>query len=57
MLDEEQFRSVVAACAPELKLTSARRFAEGWDFELWEANGELLFRFPKRAECAEARVI
>ncbi len=57
MLDEAQFRSVVAACAPELKLTTARRFGEGWDFELWEANGELLFRFPKRAECAEALVI
>ena len=57
MLDEEQFRSVVAACEPELTLTSARRFAEGWDFELWEANGELLFRFPKRAECAKALVI
>jgi len=54
MLDEEQFRSIVAACAPELALTSARKFGEGWDFELWEANGELLFRFPKRAECAEA---
>ena len=57
MLDEEQFRNIVAACAPELKLTSARPFAQGWDFELWEANGELLFRFPKRAECAEALVI
>ncbi len=57
MLDEAQFRSVVAACAPELKLASARRFGEGWDFELWEANGELLFRFPKRAYCAEALVI
>ena len=57
MLDEEEFRSVVAECAPELTLTSARRFGEGWDYELWEANGELLFRFPKRAECAEALVI
>ena len=57
MLNEEQFRGVVAACAPELKLTSARRFGEGWDFELWEANGELLFRFPKRAEGVEALVI
>ncbi|MCH7704450.1 MAG: phosphotransferase [Planctomycetes bacterium] len=57
MLDEEQFRNVVAECAPELTLTSARAFAEGWDFELWEANGELLFRFPKRPECAEALVI
>ncbi len=57
MLDEEQFRGVVAACAPELRLASARPFAEGWDFELWEANGELLFRFPKRAECADALVI
>ena len=57
MLDEKQFRRVVAACAPELKLTSARPFGEGWDFELWEVNGELLFRFPKRPECAEALVI
>ncbi len=57
MLDEERFRAIVAACAPKLQLTSARRFAEGWDFELWEANGELLFRFPKRPECAEALVV
>jgi aminoglycoside 2''-phosphotransferase len=39
-----------------------RYFNAGWDYELWEINNELLFRFPLREDCAtrlpiEARLL
>lgn len=62
MLDIEHVRSEIEAGVPELDVSSLRFFAEGWDYELWEAGGDLLFRFPKREECVaplavEARLL
>lgn len=53
---------MIAEGVPGLSVATVRFFEEGWDYELWEVNGELLFRFPKRAECAmplmrEARLL
>ncbi|MBI4571647.1 MAG: hypothetical protein HY723_06815 [Chloroflexi bacterium] len=62
MLDEARCRLAIAEGFPQLDLRSVRYFAGGWDYELWEVNGELLFRFPLREECAgplerEARLL
>lgn len=62
MLDEARCRLAIAESFPQLDLRSVRYFASGWDYELWEVNGELLFRFPQREQCAgplerEARLL
>lgn len=62
MLDEARCRRAIGEAFPQLDLRSVRYFASGWDYELWEVNGELLFRFPQREECAgplrkEARLL
>jgi aminoglycoside 2''-phosphotransferase len=54
MLDEGRCRLAIREAFPALDVQSARYFAAGWDYELWEINGELLFRFPLREECASA---
>ena len=38
---------------PDLDVRSVRYFDSGWDYELWEVNDDLWFRFPKRPECSE----
>ncbi len=53
MLDEDRCRRAIGEAFPGLEVRSARYFAAGWDYELWEINDELLFRFPMREECAE----
>jgi len=62
MLDEERCRHAIAEALPSLELHSVRYFNAGWDYELWEINNELLFRFPLRENCAtrlpiEARLL
>ena len=62
MLDIEEARRIIRGGVPELDVSSLRFFAEGWDYELWEAGGGLLFRLPKREECVaplavEARLL
>ena len=62
MLDEARARRAISEAFPDLKLHIVRYFSAGWDYELWEVNGELLFRFPLREECAgpllvEARLL
>lgn len=62
LLDEVRCRRAIAEAFPEIDVRSVRYFAAGWDYELWEVNGELLFRFPLRPECgdrlpAEARLL
>lgn len=46
----EFYRSVVSECFPQLKIHSIAFLAEGWDSFVWEVNGDVVFRFPKRAE-------
>lgn len=53
MLDAARCRRIIAASFPEIEIETPRYFAEGWDYELWEIEGGLLFRFPKRAETAD----
>jgi aminoglycoside 2''-phosphotransferase len=62
ILDEARCRTVIYQAFPELTVRSLRYFNSGWDYELWEINDELLFRFPLREECAtwlpaEARLL
>jgi aminoglycoside phosphotransferase (APT) family kinase protein len=53
MLDEDRCRRTIDEAFPGLEVRSARYFAAGWDYERWEVNDELLFRFPMREECAD----
>lgn len=48
--DEGRYRAAIAAAFPDLPLRRCRFLAEGWDSAVWEVNGDLVFRFPKRAE-------
>jgi aminoglycoside 2''-phosphotransferase len=62
MLDEGRARRAMAEAFPDLQVHTVRYFSAGWDYELWEINGELLFRFPLREEYAaplraEARLL
>jgi aminoglycoside phosphotransferase (APT) family kinase protein len=45
----ERCRAVLAAAFPDLTVARLRFLAEGWDSTVFEANGTLVFRFPKRA--------
>jgi aminoglycoside phosphotransferase (APT) family kinase protein len=47
-----RYRAAIAAAFPDLAIRSIRFLAEGWDSAAWEVNGELIFRFPKRADVA-----
>ena len=49
VVDEELARRLIGSQFPELQLRSLRHLAEGWDNTVWVANGELAFRFPRRA--------
>ena len=53
MLDRDRCRRIIAQAFPELAVRTLDYFAAGWDYALWQANGEWLFRFPLRVECAE----
>lgn len=50
--DAARYRAIIAAAFPSLAVLSIRFLAEGWDSAAWEVNGDLVFRFPKRAEVA-----
>ena len=52
MLDAKRCRRIISECLPELTVRAVRYFASGWDYELWEVNDDLLFRFPQRKDCA-----
>lgn len=43
---------VLAVCLPDLAVREVRYLAEGWDSTVFEVNGSLIFRFPKRADVA-----
>jgi aminoglycoside phosphotransferase (APT) family kinase protein len=49
VVDEKLARRLIGSQFPELELRSLRHLAEGWDNTVWVANGELAFRFPRRA--------
>jgi aminoglycoside 2''-phosphotransferase len=57
LLDEARCRRILSQAFPELAVRSVEYFASGWDYEVWEANGEWLFRFPLRGECAAPLLI
>lgn len=50
--DVDRYHVAVATAFPDLTVHSIRFLAEGWDSAVWEVNGDLVFRFPKRAEVA-----
>jgi aminoglycoside phosphotransferase (APT) family kinase protein len=49
VVDEKLARRLIGSQFPELELRSLRHLAEGWDNTVWVVNGELAFRFPRRA--------
>lgn len=51
--DAGRIRAMIAAAFPDLPVHTCRFLAAGWDSAVWEVNGDLVFRFPKRAEVAE----
>ena len=53
MLDAERCRRILSEGFPGLEVRTVSYFAQGWDYELWEVNDDLLFRFPLRPEAAE----
>jgi aminoglycoside 2''-phosphotransferase len=48
--DAAPYRTAIASAFPDLRIEALRFLAEGWDSTVWEVNGDLVFRFPKRAE-------
>jgi aminoglycoside phosphotransferase (APT) family kinase protein len=49
VVDEGLARRLLGSQLPELELRSLHHLADGWDNTVWVANGELAFRFPRRA--------
>ena len=49
VVDEALARQLIRAQFPEVTLRSLTHLAEGWDNTVWVADGELAFRFPRRA--------
>lgn len=49
VVDETLARRLLGSQFPEVELRSLHHLAEGWDNTVWVANGELAFRFPRRA--------
>jgi aminoglycoside 2''-phosphotransferase len=61
-LDEHMVRRAITEAFPSLDTSDAHYFAAGWDYELWQIDGDLLVRFPLRDECGpplqvEARLL
>ena len=53
MLDDARCRRILREAFPEIAIRTLGYFASGWDYEMWEVNGELLVRFPRREECGK----
>ena len=49
----EQARAVIMACFPEIDAQGAIHLGSGWDFDAFLTTDGWVFRFPRRAECAE----
>ena len=49
-LDATRVRALLSSRFPELEGKDVRYLAEGWDSQVFEVDGRLVFRFPKRAE-------
>jgi aminoglycoside phosphotransferase (APT) family kinase protein len=49
VVDEKLARRLIESQFPDLDLRSLHHLAEGWDNTVYTANGELAFRFPRRA--------
>jgi len=43
-----QYRDAINLAFPTLIIEQIDRLGEGWDSDVWEVNGSLVFRFPKR---------
>ena len=54
-MDLETCRGTLEQCLPDLCIRTVRPITTGWDSYVLEVNGELIFRFPRRAE-VEARL-
>lgn len=52
-LAPDEARERLRSAFPELRIGDVRYLAEGWDFRVFEVDGEWLFRFPKRRQEAQ----
>src|SRR4051812_37237619 len=50
-LDADRVQALLSSGFPDLAGKPVRYFDEGWDSQLFVVGADLLFRFPKRAEC------
>jgi aminoglycoside phosphotransferase (APT) family kinase protein len=48
-VDEHLARVLIGERFPALRIHTLRLLAEGWDNTVWLVNGDLVFRFPRRA--------
>ncbi len=51
-IDETLAQQLIASQFPEITIKSFRYLGEGWDNKVYLINDELVFRFPRRHECA-----
>ncbi len=59
-LSTEQAAILIRSQFPEISCTKIERLGEGWDFFVFVVDGELAFRFPKKAivdRCAEREIL
>lgn len=49
-LDAARVRTLLESSFPEVNAEEVRFLAEGWDSQVFEVDGGIVFRFPKRAE-------
>jgi aminoglycoside phosphotransferase (APT) family kinase protein len=47
-LEIERRRAAIRLACPDVPAMDVRRLGQGWDSEVWEVDGRLVFRFPKR---------
>jgi aminoglycoside phosphotransferase (APT) family kinase protein len=50
--EPEAVRRAIEGAFPGLRVGRCAPIGEGWDSAAWEVNGEVIFRFPKRAVVA-----
>lgn len=50
--DTAHYAAIITRCFPEVAVHSIEYLDDGWDFAAYLVNRELIFRFPRRPECA-----
>ncbi len=53
-MDTDYYRRLVESRVPGIEIRTCEPIADGWSSHVLDVNGELIFRFPRRAEVAHA---